>query len=126
MTCPDPSSPVNGYIEVSEYSGQYEYGSVATYHCNPGFRLEDSGPSLGSSLVCGPEGVWQPEVGEAAGAGVRVTHQGSDVAAPLPRVLVCEPVTCPDPPRVSHAVLELVNGSATLHSLLGSAYFTFN
>ena len=75
--------------------------------------------------MCGPEGVWQPEVAEAEGAGVRVTHQGSDVAAPLPRVLVCEPVTCPDPPRVSHAVLELVNGSATLHSLLGSADFTF-
>ena len=22
--------------EVSEYTGQYEFGSVATYHCNPG------------------------------------------------------------------------------------------
>ena len=26
MTCPDPTTPVNGYIEVSGYSGQYEYG----------------------------------------------------------------------------------------------------
>ena len=38
VTCPDPQSPINGYIEVSEYTGEYVYGSVAMYHCNPGYR----------------------------------------------------------------------------------------
>ena len=35
MTCPDPTTPVNGYIEVSGYSGQYEYGrSVIVFVLN--------------------------------------------------------------------------------------------
>ena len=38
VTCPDPQSPINGYIEVSEYTGEYVFGSVARYHCNPGYR----------------------------------------------------------------------------------------
>ena len=38
VTCPDPQSPINGYIEVSEYTGEYVFGSVAMYHCNPGYR----------------------------------------------------------------------------------------
>ena len=39
MECPDPISPSSGYIEVSNFKGRYQYGSVATYRCNPGFIL---------------------------------------------------------------------------------------
>ena len=39
LECPDPISPRNGYIEVSNFKGHYQFGSVATYKCNPGFIL---------------------------------------------------------------------------------------
>jgi len=39
VECPDPISPSSGYIEVSNFKGRYQYGSVATYRCNPGFIL---------------------------------------------------------------------------------------
>ena len=39
LECPDPVSPKSGYIEVSNFKGRYQFGSVATYRCNPGFIL---------------------------------------------------------------------------------------
>ena len=115
VTCPDPQSPINGYIEVSEYTGEYVFGSVAMYHCNPGYRLADTGHT--ELMVCGESGEWGPETRRDPGSGVRVTHQGSDVTSPRgPHI--CEPVTCEQPPRVEHAVLELLNSSTGLGSLL--------
>ena len=115
VTCPDPQSPINGYIEVSEYTGDYVFGSVARYHCNPGYRLADTRHS--ERLVCGEAGEWVEQwAGESRGPGVRVTHQGSDVTAPGPRV--CAPVSCDAPPLVEHAVLELLNSSTGLGALL--------
>ena len=91
MTCPDPQSPINGYIEVSEYTGEYVFGSVAHYHCNPGYRLADTGHT--ELMVCGERGEWGAETRRDPGTGVRVTHQGSDVTSPRgPHI--CEPVTC--------------------------------
>ena len=114
MTCPDPQSPINGYIEVSEYSGEYVFGSVARYHCNPGYRLASTGHT--ELMVCGGRGEWEPEV-EAGGEGVVVTPRGSDVTAPRgPHV--CEPVSCGPPPSVEHAVLELLNSTTGLGALL--------
>ena len=39
IECPDPVSPKSGYIEVSNFKGRYQFGSVATYRCNHGFIL---------------------------------------------------------------------------------------
>ena len=39
VECTDPVSPTNGYIEVSNFKGRYQFGSVAQYRCNPGFIL---------------------------------------------------------------------------------------
>ena len=109
MTCPDPTSPVNGYIEVSQYSGQYEYGSVATYHCNPGYTLDRSALTR---AVCGEGGVWEADTREEEG--VVVSHQGT-TTAPAPR---CLPLSCSSPPRVEHALMDLLNQTAGLGSLL--------
>ena len=39
VQCQDPISPAGGYIEVSNFNGQYEFGSVASYRCNAGHVL---------------------------------------------------------------------------------------
>ena len=109
VRCPDPTSPDNGYIEVSQYSGHYEYGSVATYHCNPGYSLDSAGLDRAR---CGEGGVWETD--RRGEEGVRVSHQGTTVT-PAPR---CLPVSCDSPPMVHHTVLDLINGSTGLGSLL--------
>ena len=64
MTCPDPQSPINGYIEVSEYTGDYVFGSVAS--CGKGVaKLLDL--IFGSLLS---DGGRRP-------AGIRVYRRGS-------------------------------------------------
>lgn len=101
---------MNGYIEVSQYSGVYEYGSVASYHCNPGYRLD----TANGDMMCGDQGTWVSDHdGGDQVSGVWVTHQGSDGSSPR-----CVPITCDEPPMVDHAVLELVNGSTNLNTLL--------
>ena len=109
MRCPDPTSPSNGYIEVSQYSGHYEYGSVATYHCNPGYILDSAGLDRAK---CGEGGVWETD--RQGEEGVRISHQGTTVT-PAPR---CLPVSCDNPPLVHHTVLDLINGTTGLGSLL--------
>ena len=39
VQCPDPASPRSGYIEVSNFAGKYEAGSIASYRCNTGHLL---------------------------------------------------------------------------------------
>ena len=81
------------------------------------YRLADTGHT--ELMVCGDKGDWEAE---AEGAGVRVSHQGSDVTAPRgPHI--CQPVTCEAPPVVDHAVLELLNSSTGLGSLLVYRYY---
>ena len=36
VTCPNPISPLNGYIEGNSYT----FASIITYHCNPSYYLE--------------------------------------------------------------------------------------
>ena len=55
VECPDPKSPTNGYIEVSNFNGIYQFGSVATYRCNPGYILWGNS-SRSAKWVCKPEG----------------------------------------------------------------------
>ena len=37
--CSDPESPANGFIEVLNFTGLYQFGTLATYQCNPGYIL---------------------------------------------------------------------------------------
>ena len=39
VQCVDPLSVKDGFIEVSNFKGRYVFGSLATYHCNPGYIL---------------------------------------------------------------------------------------
>jgi hypothetical protein len=39
VECPDPESPANGFIEVLDFTGFYQFGTLATYQCNPGYIL---------------------------------------------------------------------------------------
>ena len=36
VSCDHPTSAKDGFIEVSNFKGNYVYGSRAKYHCNPG------------------------------------------------------------------------------------------
>ena len=39
VICPDPASPPNGYIEVTNFNGLYKLGTVAKYRCRTGYIL---------------------------------------------------------------------------------------
>lgn len=84
VSCSDPSSVKDGFIEVSNFKGKYVYGSLATYHCNPGYILWGN-----ASRLCAEDGEWtggQPQ---------------------------CKPITCGQPPEVENGHFRLVNGSDT-------------
>ncbi|XP_023348187.1 membrane cofactor protein, partial [Eurytemora carolleeae] len=68
--------------------GRYQFGSVATYKCNPGFILWGN-----ASRVCNSDGNWDGET-------------------PL-----CHPITCGQPPQIESGSFELINGSTTWQSL---------
>ena len=53
VQCMHPSSVKDGFIEVSNFRGKYVFGSLATYHCNPGYILWGN-----ASRLCGHEGQW--------------------------------------------------------------------
>lgn len=84
LECPDPVSPKSGYIEVSNFKGRYQFGSVATYRCNPGFILWGN-----ASRHCGVVGSWE----------------GSSPS--------CNPISCGNPPAVVNGLVELINGSTS-------------
>lgn len=84
VECIHPDSSKNGYIEVSNFKGRYQFGSVATYRCNPGFILWGNG-----SRVCDSSGSWS----------------GSPPS--------CKPITCGNPPQLDNSVVDLMNGSTT-------------
>ena len=53
VQCSDPLSVKDGFIEVSNFKGKYVFGSLATYHCNPGFILWGN-----ASRLCAEYGDW--------------------------------------------------------------------
>ena len=84
VRCEDPSSLKDGFIEVSNFKGKYVYGSLATYHCNPGYILWGN-----ASRLCSEDGKWngvQPQ---------------------------CKPITCGQPPEVKNGHFRLMNGTST-------------
>lgn len=87
VQCDHPKSVKDGFIEVSNFRGKYVFGSLATYHCNPGYILWGN-----ASRLCGHEGTWSG-----------MTPQ-------------CKPITCGQPPEVSNARSSLINGSTLWQS----------
>jgi len=84
VLCEDPLSVKDGFIEVTNFKGQYVYGSVATYHCNPGYILWGN-----ASRLCAQDGAWtgtQPQ---------------------------CKTISCGQPPEVANAHYRLANGTST-------------
>ena len=53
VQCVDPLSVKDGFIEVSNFKGRYVFGSLATYHCNPGYILWGN-----ASRLCAENGKW--------------------------------------------------------------------
>ncbi|XP_071750190.1 uncharacterized protein [Lepeophtheirus salmonis] len=88
VQCDHPSSVKDGFIEVSNFKGKYVFGSLATYHCNPGYILWGN-----ASRLCSEEGEW---------TGYSPT---------------CKPITCGQPPKVHNARFNLVNGSTSWQSI---------
>ncbi|XP_040307904.1 sushi domain-containing protein 4 isoform X3 [Herpailurus yagouaroundi] len=72
--CLRPLSSSNGYVNVSEFQTSFPVGTVISYHCFPGFKLEGS-----EYLECSPNLIW---------------------SSSPPRCLPLE--VCPLPPTVSH------------------------
>jgi len=77
----------DGFIEVSNFRGRYVFGSLATYHCNPGYILWGN-----ASRLCGDDGRWSGGTPQ------------------------CKPITCGQPPEVANAHVTLVNGSTLWRS----------
>ena len=76
------------FIEVSNFKGKYVFGSLATYHCNPGYILWGN-----ASRLCTEVGTW---------TGLRPQ---------------CKPITCGQPPEVSNTRFHLINGTTSWQSL---------
>ena len=53
VQCVDPLAVKDGFIEVSNFKGRYVFGSLATYHCNPGYILWGN-----ASRLCAENGKW--------------------------------------------------------------------
>ena len=88
VQCGDPMSVKDGFIEVSNFKGKYVFGSLATYHCNPGYILWGN-----ASRLCAEDGTW---------TGIKPQ---------------CKPITCGQPPEVSNTRFQLMNGSTSWQSL---------
>lgn len=73
---------------MSNFKGKYVFGSLATYHCNPGYILWGN-----ASRLCTEVGTW---------TGLRPQ---------------CKPITCGQPPEVTNTRFHLMNGTTSWQSL---------
>ena len=83
IECPDPVSSKREGTGVSKFKGCYQYGAVATYHCNPGFILWGN-----ASRACQSDGSWD---------GISPT---------------CNPISCGNLPIVLNGLGALMKGAA--------------
>nr|XP_045365438.1 sushi domain-containing protein 4 isoform X2 [Camelus bactrianus] len=74
--CLRPLASSNGYVNISEFQTSFPVGTVISYHCFPGFKLEGS-----EYLECLHNLIW---------------------SSSPPRCLALEAQVCPLPPMVSH------------------------
>ena len=40
IVCEEPAAPNNGIIHIKNFTGIYQFGTVAVYQCNPGHVLD--------------------------------------------------------------------------------------
>ena len=59
VNCSDPGIPANSIRESKIEHGNFTYGTVVFYDCNPGYFLFGS-----SVLVCQPNGHWDKPLPE--------------------------------------------------------------
>lgn len=62
VNCTDPGIPANSIRESKIEHGNFTFGSVVFYDCNPGYYLFGS-----SVLTCQPEGHWDKPLPECIG-----------------------------------------------------------
>lgn len=111
VQCSDPTSVKDGFIEVSNFKGRYVYGSLATYHCNPGFILWGN-----ASRLCSDDGEW-------TGMNIYFNHgwwieEGFTFNKTQTGVRPqCNPITCGMPLEYNNAKYTLVNGSTSWKSM---------
>ena len=82
VNCTDPGIPANSIRESKIEHGNFTFGSVVFYDCNPGYYLFGS-----SVLTCQPAGHWDkplPEcLGEALLQDVTRSLLGTDIQVSL-------------------------------------------
>ena len=90
--CAPPTPSQDGFIKISNFQGQYTVGSLATYHCRPGFTL------VGNSLrSCTENGEWNG-------------------TTPM-----CQKGSCGDPPAIENTAMEVldrIHGTVVTYSCL--------
>jgi hypothetical protein len=109
VQCEHPHSVKDGFIEVSNFRGKYVFGSLATYHCNPGYILWGN-----ASRLCGHDGHWSGK--NYNSLGVRNLLQIGNVSLSAGVTPQCKPITCGQPPEVLNARSTLMNGSTLWRS----------
>lgn len=65
VNCTDPGIPANSIRESKIEHGNFTFGSVVFYDCNPGYYLFGS-----SVLTCQPVGHWDKPLPECIGTSV--------------------------------------------------------
>jgi hypothetical protein len=89
ITCtPAPTNPMDGTVSLSQGT---TFGSVASYACSQGYRLQG-----GATRTCGDQG-WSgsaPTCVATCGNGVLDTGEQCDPTAPASSAWTCMPTTC--------------------------------
>ncbi|KAG0714717.1 Sushi, von Willebrand factor type A, EGF and pentraxin domain-containing protein 1 [Chionoecetes opilio] len=86
--CPTPAQVPNGFMEVANFRGVYGHGTVVTYSCSPGYKLEGA-----ASHTCDHTGAWSKDPP------------------------VCKAVTCGPPPVFPNARHILLNSSTSWNGI---------
>ena len=111
VQCSDPQSVKDGFIEVSNFKGRYVFGSLATYHCNPGYILWGN-----ASRLCAEDGIWTGNsypcsMNKRLGFKLQlIFYNFCSISGKRPQ---CKPITCGQPPEVLNARFQLTNGTST-------------
>uniref|UniRef100_A0A672SDS5 CUB and sushi domain-containing protein 3-like n=1 Tax=Sinocyclocheilus grahami TaxID=75366 RepID=A0A672SDS5_SINGR len=72
VNCTDPGIPANSIRKSKIEYGNFTFGTVVSYDCNPGYYLFGS-----SVLTCQPVGYWDKPLPECLGTSVDCGHPGS-------------------------------------------------
>ena len=106
----------DGFIEVSNFKGRYVFGSLATYHCNPGYILWGN-----ASRLCAENGKWTGKHYQYVYHKFMliIIHGFAKNKNNFTTITItgnqpqCKPITCGQPPEVLNARFYLTNGTST-------------